>query len=153
MRSESLTHSSSCFVRSSSGPMITILMLLSSLNSFVNPFIYLFFNQNLVKSLLGFCCRMKFNDQFILGKTNASEVNSNYENRNDTQSSTHEDEANRVHHRNGNVFALKHGMSDKTKSCSPRSSRFRHFQTSRRSCHKQYDTDLDSSYDSMAVNV
>ena len=141
-----------------SGPIITILMLLSSLNSFVNPFIYLFFNQNLGKSLLGFCCRVKFNDQFILAKANASELNSNYtnyDNRNDTQTS-HEDESIRVNpqHRNGNVIALRHGHTDGhlVRSGSPRSSTLRQLQTSRRSNHNNYDTDLDSSFDSAPVN-
>ncbi|XP_054156855.1 oxytocin receptor-like [Oppia nitens] len=69
------------------GPILTILMLLSSLNSFVNPFIYLLFNQNLGKSLLNYCCRIKFTDDFIINKTNASEMNSYYVN-NDRQDSS-----------------------------------------------------------------
>jgi hypothetical protein len=38
------------------GPIVTILMLLSSLNSTVNPWIYLLFNQNLMNALRSFCC-------------------------------------------------------------------------------------------------
>ncbi|XP_067119759.1 vasopressin V1a receptor-like [Centruroides vittatus] len=37
------------------GPTVTILMLLASLNSCTNPWIYLFFNQNLIQSLSQVC--------------------------------------------------------------------------------------------------
>ena len=127
-------------------------MLLSSLNSFVNPFIYLFFNQNLVKSLLQFCCRMKFNENFIISKTNATELNSNcnnYENRIDTQSSV-EDESIRVH-RNGNMIPLKHDFPDGADnqlntSHLNKSSRIRNFRNRRqRLNNKRKDSDLDSN--------
>ncbi len=53
----------------------------------MNPFIYLFFNKNLFKLLMHYCCRIKINED--LNKTNASEMNSNYnyENRDPSQSS------------------------------------------------------------------
>ncbi|CAG2109914.1 unnamed protein product [Medioppia subpectinata] len=38
------------------GEFVTILMLLSSLNSTVNPWIYLLFNKNLMNALHSFCC-------------------------------------------------------------------------------------------------
>ncbi|XP_054157379.1 oxytocin receptor-like [Oppia nitens] len=38
------------------GKIVTIVMLLSSLNSTVNPWIYLLFNPNLMKALQNFCC-------------------------------------------------------------------------------------------------
>jgi hypothetical protein len=39
-----------------SGSTIAILMLLSSLNSSINPYICLFFNRNLIKSVKDLCC-------------------------------------------------------------------------------------------------
>ena len=126
-------------------------MLLSSLNSFVNPFIYLYFNQNLVKSLLRFCCRKKFNENFNINKTNASEMNSNCnDNRADTQSSF-EDESTRLH-RNGNTIPLKHDFSSDADSqpnqSSTQSMRISNFRN-RRLTNKR----KGSEFDTTAVNV
>ncbi|KAH7966526.1 hypothetical protein HPB49_017218 [Dermacentor silvarum] len=49
-----------CFFRCGADATVTILMLLNSLNSCVNPWIYLFFNRNLVQALrqqVCCCCR------------------------------------------------------------------------------------------------
>lgn len=117
------------------GPIITILMLLSSLNSFVNPFIYLFFNQNLVKSLLHFCCRVKMNEDF--NKTNASEMQSNYnyEHRNPSQSSFEEE------NRKNNTFPLTH-RSDNSDITSKRLNKH-HFRTRRSNIRRKNNDSND----------
>jgi hypothetical protein len=70
------------------GPIIAVLMLLPSLNSCVNPWIYLYFNQNLVSALREFCCRKSIS----IDETNGNNETKRYKSRfsqkeNDSQSS------------------------------------------------------------------
>ncbi|XP_022247004.1 oxytocin receptor-like [Limulus polyphemus] len=58
------------------GPTVAILMLLASLNSCVNPWIYLAFNHNLITALKQLCCRSVLQD-YMAQSTEATSNNNN----------------------------------------------------------------------------
>lgn len=127
------------FVSTLGSSFITIAMLLSSLNSCVNPWIYLFFNRNLFNTLKKICCHPF--TKFRPVRPNVNEFNSSMHSEAYT--------GNTVHHDSGRE-RLGTGASDQRRLSSSS------YQLSPNVCksrRQSFDADPDFTGNTIATNL